>query len=58
MAKSISLEAKKAYVRKSRSGNYTASMRLEGIIVDSTPRAQTLTKSQLIAKYKASANTP
>ena len=53
MAKPLSIESKKAYARKSRVDNYTASMRLEGIQTAESRNAKTQTKAQLIAKHKA-----
>lgn len=57
MASSVSLEAKKAYIRKSRSANYTASLRLEGFKVDSPSSSTGSPKSKLIEKYTSRGRT-
>jgi hypothetical protein len=49
--KNVSLEAKKAYARKSRSSNYRASLKLEGFTVSSSPSETPSSKEKVIAKY-------
>ena len=51
MSKNVSLESKKAYTRDSRSSNYIASLRLEGITIQKNTDTSK-TKALLIAKYK------
>jgi hypothetical protein len=51
----ISLQAKQAYVRKSRSGNYVASMHLEGLALSAPAPSSATTLSGLLEKYKTPA---
>ncbi len=46
-----SLEAKKAYARKSRSGNYSASLKLEGFTISNSPSQTASSKAKVLAKY-------
>ncbi|WP_368045300.1 YhfG family protein [Gilvimarinus algae] len=53
MSKSVSLDRKKAYVRKTRAANYLASLRLEGFKTDNaTPKLAS--REALLAKYAVS----
>lgn len=53
----VSLEDKKAYVRKSRSGNYRASLKLEGFTSPDYSSVEAPSKAALIAKYTKAAKT-
>jgi len=50
-----SLEAKKAYARKSRSDNYNASLKLEGFKVSSSSIKTLSSKDKVLAKYTKAA---
>jgi Protein of unknown function (DUF2559) len=51
MANSISLDAKKAYIKKRRSANYSASLKLEGFKLNGMATAPSGDKEKLIAQY-------
>ena len=53
--RTVSLEAKKAYARKSRSSNYHASLKLEGFTVSSSPSKTASSKAKVLAKYAKTA---
>ncbi|WP_367998574.1 YhfG family protein [Saccharophagus degradans] len=46
-----SLEDKKAYARKSRSGNYRVSLKLEGFTSRDSSSVEAPSKAALIARY-------
>ena len=50
--KKASLEAKKAFIAKSRSANYRASLLLEGIQPPSSSRHDYESKAAVIARYQ------
>lgn len=51
MKRTVTIEAKKTYVQKSRDANYRASLKLEGFQVDSDARLPA-TKTALVEKYR------
>ena len=50
--KNASIEAKKAFISKSRSENYRASLLLEGIQPPSSSRNENESKTTVIARYR------